>query len=164
MIFILCIYFSVSPFVQTKEVNDICFLDFQFSRFASPAVELLFHLFSSTGKSLRDSSYGDLLNIYYNSLSETIRKLGSDPNQLFRFPDLLAEMKAYGNFVLIMACLELPLMLSKEGEIADLQEFAERLLKGEKYSIFLTDGTQNGDYIVALKDVIGDVISYGYDY
>lgn len=150
--------------LQTKEVNDVCFLDFQFSRFASPVLDVLYHTFTSTRKPLRDESYDNLLNIYYESLSDTVRKLGSDPEKLFSFSDLQAELKTYGKFALIMGMLLLPFVLAQPNDIADLEEHAERKLKGETVSIFKTDGAKNDAYIEAVNDLVADVISYGYDF
>lgn len=125
---------------------------------------MLYNLFQSTRKPLRDQNYNDLLKIYYDSLSDTIRKLGSDPEKLFRFSDLQSELKAHGKFVLIMAVFLLPYQVAQPNDIRDMQEYAERMLQGENISIYQTDGTGNDVYIKAMNEVVGDVISYGYDH
>lgn len=146
-----------------KEANDICFLDFQFSRYASPALDVLYHLVTSTRKPLRDQSYNDLLNIYYSSLSGTVRRLGSDPEKLFRFSDLQAELKAYGKFAIITGVLLLPFILAQQGDITDLEEYAEGLLKEEKVSILRPQGIGNEIYVKTINEVVADIVNYGYD-
>lgn len=145
-------------------MKDISILDWQFSRYASPVLDVLYHIVSSTRKSLRDRSYGDLLNIYYNSLSDTIRKLGSDPEKLFSLTDFQSELKACGKFALLMGMLTLPFVFAHEGEVSDLVECTTCYLKGEMISIFTSDICENHAYIKAMNEMVGDIISYGYDH
>lgn len=145
-------------------MNGIRFLDWQLSRYSSPAVDILYHLFLSTRKSFRDQSFEGLLNVYYDSLDKTVRELGSDPDQLFTFADLKNELNAYGNFCLIMAIFALPFHVAQPDDILDFEEYSERFLKGDRVSLFKNDGKGNATYITALEEVIDDVIGYGYDY
>lgn len=154
-----------APISQATELKDIRFIDFQLSRYASPVEDVLYHLYSSTTKSLRDQSYNDLLNIYYNSLSEMVSRLGSDPAKLFRFCDFQTQLKAHGKFALIMGIFLLPFALSQQREITDMEEYAELLLKGEQVNMFRADGlTRNDVYAKAVKEMLIDVINYDYDY
>lgn len=157
--------FFYFPILQTTEVKDIRFIDFQLSRYASPVLDVLYHIFTSTRKSLRDQSYNDLLNIYYNSLSETISRMGSDPEELFRFCDLQSQLKAHGKYALIMGILLLPFVHSQQDEIIDMEDYAEQLHKGEKVNMFGADGlARNEVYAKAVNELLIDVINYGYDY
>lgn len=52
----------------------IQFLDWQFSRYASPVTELVVYLFCSTTKELRDQHYDEFLKIYYESLSNLLSR------------------------------------------------------------------------------------------
>lgn len=53
---------------------EIQLIDFQFSRYASPVVELVLYLLCSTTKELRDKYYDDFLKIYYGSLSDLLMR------------------------------------------------------------------------------------------
>lgn len=53
---------------------EIQFFDWQFSRYASPVIDLVLHLFCSTTKELRDQHYEDFLKIYHDSLSELLTR------------------------------------------------------------------------------------------
>lgn len=56
------------------KVVEIQLLDWQFSRYASPVTELVLYLLCSTTKELRDKHYDQFLKIYYDSLSNFLRK------------------------------------------------------------------------------------------
>lgn len=149
---------------QTKALTDVCFLDWQIGRYASPALDILYHIFSSTRKELRDRSYSELLRIYHTELSDTVRKLGSDPEKLFRFSDLTDELKRHGKFAVAMGVLLVAFVLAKQDEVRDMDEYSERLAKGENVSIFTVTSKDSDVYIKVVNDLIGDIIAYGYDH
>lgn len=80
-------------------------MDYQTIAYASPAYDIFHNLFNSTDKALRDSEYENLLALYYETLSKSIRMLGSDPKELFTFENLKSELKRFGNYALIMGPL-----------------------------------------------------------
>lgn len=151
--------------MQTKEIRDICFLDFQVARYASPALDILYHIFSSTRKPLRDKHYDELLNVYYTSLSEMVSRLGSDPEKLFRFSDLQTELKAYGKFAMLTGILLQPFVHLQQDDVIDMEEYAELVLKGEAANLFRKDSDKrNVEYSKAVNEILIDIISYGYDH
>lgn len=60
------------------------------------------HIFKPTDKALRDLEYDNLVELYYVSLSKTVKLLGSDAQKLFTRIQLKDEMKRYRNYLLIM--------------------------------------------------------------
>lgn len=54
--------------------TEIQLFDWQFSRYASPVVDLVLFLLCSTSKELRDQHYDDFLKIYYESLSDLLAR------------------------------------------------------------------------------------------
>lgn len=86
-------------------LTDIQILDYQTIAYVSPAYDIFHNLFNSTDKALRDLEFESLLTLYYETLSKTIRLLGSDPNELFTFANLKSELKRFGNYALIMGPL-----------------------------------------------------------
>lgn len=54
--------------------TEICLLDWQVARLASPIIDLVYFMFLCTTKELRDAHYDNFLNIYHESLSEHIRR------------------------------------------------------------------------------------------
>lgn len=58
-------------------------IDFQLARFASPAVDISFFIYSCTDEACREKYYDDLLETYYSSLCELVKDMGSNPEYLF---------------------------------------------------------------------------------
>lgn len=137
-------------------------MDWQIGRYASPALDILYQVFSSTRKELRDQSYTDLLRIYYTSLSETVRKLGSDPEKLFRYTDLMDELKTHGKFALVMGVFLVAFVMAKPDEVQDMDDYSQRVAKGEDVSVFTNNGEDSEDYIKVVNELIDDLIAYGY--
>lgn len=53
---------------------EIQFFDWQFTRCASPVIDIVLYLFCSTTKELRDQHYDDFLKIYHESLSDMLTR------------------------------------------------------------------------------------------
>lgn len=81
-------------------MDECRFLDWQQARYGSLAFDLLSIIFSSTDRAVRIKEYGNLLNIYYESIIKTITFLGTHSEKLFTFDELKVELKRCGNFVL----------------------------------------------------------------
>lgn len=48
--------------------------DWQFTRYASPVIDLVLYLFCSTTKELRDEHFDEFLKIYHDSLSDSLKR------------------------------------------------------------------------------------------
>lgn len=123
-------------------------------------------MFSSTDRKLREEHYDKLIKIYHSSLSNTISKLGSDPEKLFSFNDLLGELKRYGRFGLLLAPILLQIITSKPDDIPDLDDFAEDLANktksmDESIAAFANNTTID-QYNQRVRDVVKDGILLNY--
>lgn len=58
-----------------NEPTEVSFIDWQITRYASPITDLVFYLFCSVAKELRDTHYDKFLRIYHESLSDFLRRL-----------------------------------------------------------------------------------------
>lgn len=85
--------------------EEIQILDWATIGYVSPAYDLIHNIFNSTDKALRDKEYNNLIAIYYKSLSQTTKSLGSDLEKLFTYENLMDELKRFGNFALIVTPL-----------------------------------------------------------
>lgn len=128
-------------------------MDWQLGRYSSPALDLTYFIFSSTDRKLREYHYDKLIKIYYNALSTAIVKLGSNPEKLFTFDDLLNELKVYGRFGLIYAPVLLQIVTAKSDGLPDSDELAE--LAG---GVNLTENEYGQRVRDAIKD--GMLLSY----
>lgn len=141
--------------------SRLCFLDWQLSRFGSPAHDLSYFLFSCTRKELRDNHYNELLKAYHTSLSEFLTILGSDPKILFPYDKLLDHMEKYSGYGMLMATIVIPLMMGNADEVPDVREndteSKEELMK--HFQKNLSNDEEIGKVIV---DVFRDFVKYGY--
>lgn len=53
---------------------EVCFLDWQTVRAASPIIDLVYYMFCCTTKTLRDTCYDEIMHIYHDSLSTHIKR------------------------------------------------------------------------------------------
>ncbi|KAG8241074.1 hypothetical protein J6590_095164 [Homalodisca vitripennis] len=51
-------------------------VDFQYPRYPSPAVDLIYYIWSSADGGVRETKYEELLNIYLQILNSTLEELG----------------------------------------------------------------------------------------
>lgn len=115
-----------------------------------------------------------MIRYYYTALSDMVRKLGSDPDTLFRFCDLEDELKAAGKFVLILGTLLVQYAFAQANDVRNVDEYCDRLAANNKDNnnnderparkiSLLKDIRKESDLrIAAINEVVADVIAYGY--
>lgn len=135
------------------------------SRVGSPALDLTYFLLTSTEKSLRDQHLMELLHVYYDALAETLKASGSDPEKLFTFEDLAQQLKQFGEYGLTMASFFHAIMVSKEDNITDVDEYTAELSNGitENLEFFVKlDENSRPPFVKRLGDVIDDALRLGW--
>lgn len=132
------------------ELQDVCILDWQTVQYGSPALDFSLYLFSAVQKTIRDLHYDDLVATYYESLSETIRHLGSDSEELLGRENFLDQLKRYSKYGLIMSATVTSAMCLDPNEIPDFDAmdinnfdpaaaFAKNLLYKSRMSALIKD-------------------------
>lgn len=145
-------------------VEDICFVDWQIIRYASPVTDLLNNLISSTDKKTRDEEIGNLFRDYYEQLSSNIGKMGSDPMKLFPYDAFERELKLCGNIAFLMAPMIIEISLAEPKDVSDLDDMSETLANGEQ-SLSLIQGLSDNAKLIyhkRINECIGDLIKHGY--
>lgn len=144
--------------------DDIRFLDFQIIFYGSPAIDIFYNIFSSTDKALRDKEYTNLIKLYHESLSKTVKLLGSDPDELFTLENLLSELKRFGVYALLMSPMLLQVSLAHSNEISNMDEMFDKVAEGESKINLVTELSSEGqsEYHRRLNEVFEDVIQLGY--
>lgn len=148
--------------IQNK-AESIRVVDWQMCRYASPAIDLLYYLFTGTDKALRANEYQNLLKHYHGSLSDTVRALGSDPDQLFSFDDLQGELKRFGKFAFLGVPIMLRIILADPKDIRnydDMKDTQEELNNKTNYNVL--DANADAVYRERMNDIICDLVDYGY--
>ncbi|KAK5642417.1 hypothetical protein RI129_008584 [Pyrocoelia pectoralis] len=138
---------------QPHHPTALCMIDWQLSRLASPALDILFFLSVCSDKNLREHHYDNLIQEYHKSFSSFLKQLGSDPNVLLPFEVLLHHLKEYGGFGLCNAMWLIP-MAAQECDFSKCTN-EDALLKE-----FPTSPQQQ--YVPIIRDIITDFIKYGY--
>lgn len=147
-----------------NELKSVCLIDFQIARYSSPALDLLYNIFSSTDRQFRAENYEKLLKTYYASLCEIVVKLGSDPQELYTFDNLKAQMRKCGQFALLCAPMIFQIRVAGAKDILDLDEYAEQVERGSKTAdlIGAFDEDTQEKYSKLINDLVDDLVDYGY--
>lgn len=146
------------------------FIDYQISRYVSPALDLVYFIFASTDKTFRDEHYHELIKIYHNSLSKFLKRLGEDPEILFPFEALEGQLKKFGRFGMPCSLMLLPIITTQSRDLPDFDKMAEMMdefKKGDGMSdeakafqeSFMKHATRVGS---RTRDVAVDMVQLGY--
>lgn len=141
----------------------IVLLDWQASRYLSPAIDLVYFMFVCTDHKLRSKHFVELLNIYHHSLKELLEKLGCDAS-IFPFTALLRQLKMFGKYGIFVSAFVLPMITMKNEDIPDVNELADNLENSETPSLeqSMAKGFENDAYTKRMSSNILDAFSYGY--
>lgn len=144
--------------------EDVRILDWQVIRYISPAIDILYNIFTSTDKALREMEYDNLLKVYHDSLSNMVKLLGSNPGELFTLNDLKNELKICGNYALLLTPMLLSISLADSSEISNLDEMCDKIADGETRHELITGLNENAqlEYAQRLNDAMDDLIKLGY--
>lgn len=108
------------------EVVDVRFVDFQVMRFASPALDLLYFLYTSANEEAR-SQQKDLLEAYLESLNSSLENLGCD--ERMSLDQLEEDMKRCGDWAIISICNVLPIVLCDPENVLNMEDYSEEDFK-----------------------------------
>lgn len=154
-------------FGPRQQPEDIAFIDWQISRYASPVLDLVYFLFTATDKETRDKHYESLLKLYHDSFSTLLRKFGEDPDKIYPFDALKQELKKFGRFGLIMSICLLSFVTISPDDMPDMDEAMEELMKedrdtGTKNSMMLAAEANSKLMEPRIRDIILDIDHFGY--
>ncbi|XP_035726426.1 uncharacterized protein LOC118443476 [Vespa mandarinia] len=127
---------------RTYEPEDLCFLDFQICRYASPVLDICYTLFCSTLYEIRNENYDELLRNYYDSFSKCLESLDCNPRELFPYEILLEHIERFGKFAAVMAIHVLHLFTDQDENITtsvDVNVYYKKLKKNNFYRNTLTN-------------------------
>lgn len=144
--------------------EDVRFLDWQVIRYISPAIDLLYNIFTSTSKELRAKEYDNLIQLYHESLSKMVKSLGSNPDELFTLDNLKDELKRCGNYAFLLAPMLISVSLADSSEISNLDEMCDKIADGERRHELITGLSDKAqlEYEQRLNDTVEDLVKLGY--
>lgn len=153
----------VFVYLQKIEPESICLVDWQLSRYCPPVLDLLYNIFSSTDKSFRDQHYEKILQTYYSSLSDTIRKLGSDPDKLYTYENFENQLRKFGRIALLYAPMLIGVLLAGPNDVSNLDEYSELIDKDNNIDLLKPfEGEKQLKYSSLINDLVTDLVNYGY--
>ena len=111
---------------------------------------------------MRDAHYHDLIQIYYDTVANTIKILGSDPEKCFTFNDLQDQFQKFGKFGVQSAILLLQVICAEAKDIPDFDELSEKMAGNTLAQEDFFPNNGNSVYSSRIADVVRDIIGYGY--
>lgn len=126
---------------------------------------MLYNLFATTSKEFRDKHWKELIDLYYSTLCDTVRQLGSDPEKLFTYSDLTVQLRQFGKFGLVFGLVVIQFFFCSLDNVLDLEKSISKPSEDGQHKFVLfgdvTDSKKD-DYARAINDAIGDMLDYGY--
>lgn len=127
-------------------------------------LDLHYNLFISTDRALREQDYNNILDLYYTTLSKTIKKLGSNPQKIFSYDDFQQELKRFGNFGMLLSCIMVRMCLTDPKDILNLDEYSDLVAKGGPRGsvIKASNSDSESKFKERLVDLLEDFVKYDY--
>lgn len=153
------VLFKYGDCTQPAVPTELCLIDWQLTRIASPVLDILWFIFLCTGQELRNRHYKDLLDVYYGSLSSMLCQLGSDPAKLLPFEILMSHLKQFAPLGLYVAIWAAAVNMRESTRVPDVYNFTSKNVLIEGFST-----VPNGDYLAKIREVVIDFVKYGYNF
>lgn len=135
-------------------------VDWQLTRYCPPVIDLIYYIFTATDKELRDNEFENLLNLYHTTLSDHVRKLGSDPEKLYNYTTFRAQLKQFGKFAILLTPLVIQVLLADSNEVADLDNLTSEL-SSDKDVKLVKEFSQSAKstFITRIKGIVEDLLA-----
>lgn len=94
-------------------------IDFQLATEANPVHDLSYFFYAGCSKE-QFNKLDDFLKIYHNSLSKTLRELGSNPEKVYPLEQLRKDWSKHGLYGVIFSLTVTKVKLMAQNEIMDI--------------------------------------------
>lgn len=119
-------------------------------------------LLTTSDQEFRRLHYDNLVEHYYEVLSDSIRKLGSDPAKLMTFGDLLLLLKKFAKYGTFMTLATFILALPEDDVIPSGEQFSRPLQELEE-TVFPQFIEATRDVTCKrINDLFTDLVAWGY--
>ncbi|KAK5642401.1 hypothetical protein RI129_008568 [Pyrocoelia pectoralis] len=142
---------------NTEIPTELSMLDWQITCLGSPALDILFFIFLCSEKDLRESYYMQLIEGYYQSLSDFLEKLGSDPKTALPYEVLLQHLEKFAGFGLFAAIWINATNLREGDDVPDYHNSDS----DDAFVTMMSIVPKRG-YLQRSRDIVTDMIKYGY--
>lgn len=141
-------------------LKSLKILDWQLTHISTPALDLTYFLFTCTDKTLRDQHLPELLRTYYSSFAGIMKRCGSDPEKLYTFADLEAQLKQFGVYGAMTAVCVLNIIVADKEKLVNFEQLA-RSAENEKEPAQLVTLTERTEELY--KERLIGVLETAYD-
>lgn len=135
---------------ENDKPNDILFIDFQISYYASPIIDLYYFFVTSTQHNLKATAFDTFIQHYHIELSLNLKKLGYQ-KKIPSLKDLHIELLKKGLFGSMCTLLIMPIVLVNPSEDAKMDSFIEDTEGSRKFKKALYN---NPRYITGLEEIL----------
>ncbi|RZB73450.1 EcKinase, DUF1679, and/or APH domain containing protein [Asbolus verrucosus] len=104
---------------------DMRLIDWQMSGLGSPVLDLSYFFYCCCWNDV-DENLEEWLQIYYDSLTNQLKELGSDPEEVFSFNTLMRHWRRFSRYGVIIGSFILRFSLCEEDDAPDFAEAAEQ--------------------------------------
>ncbi|XP_046686560.1 uncharacterized protein LOC124372229, partial [Homalodisca vitripennis] len=98
-------------------------VDFQYPRYSSPAVDLIYFIWTSADEGVRETKQEELLDIYLQTLNSTLEELGCQ--ERLTAEELRQDLRALADWVLVLICQLLPTVLCEPKDVIKTEDFKQ---------------------------------------
>ncbi|KAG8277903.1 hypothetical protein J6590_031950 [Homalodisca vitripennis] len=105
-------------------------VDFQYPRYSSPAVDLIYFIWTSADEGVRETKQEELLDIYLQTLNSTLEELGCQ--ERLTAEELRQDLRALADWVLVLICQLLPTVLCEPKDVIKTEDFKQEDFDPEK--------------------------------
>uniref|UniRef100_A0A8D8ACI7 Uncharacterized oxidoreductase dhs-27 n=1 Tax=Culex pipiens TaxID=7175 RepID=A0A8D8ACI7_CULPI len=150
---------------EDKDPNpkDIRLIDWQLSRYVSPILDLSYFIFICTDEEFRANHFDQLLDCYYESLSDQLKKLGGNVESQFPRATFQDHWKRFGRFGLLMGLIVLPIVCTAKEELPEMEDYIDRAEQQQDAEFnFGTSEQAQEMYRTRMAGMIRDVVRLGY--
>lgn len=131
-----------------KIIKDTKLVDWQMTYYGSLGSELTYYLYCCVDKPMRQKYLNELLELYYGSMRDILRKFNIEIGDVMPFREVKRQLRVYGIYAFGMANFAIPLLC----------KYPEKLFYEKCTTLDKEEMSYVKDYEKRMKDVIEDMI------
>ncbi|CAH0550362.1 unnamed protein product [Brassicogethes aeneus] len=137
-------------------VSEITVIDWQLIKVGSPMHDLVYCLYTGTGKEVY-SQLDYIHKIYYNSLTSTLKEFNLDVEEIYPFEALKEDWQVVSKFAMMFAFMICKIKLAVQEDMFDLTDFdTKEQRENPMFKMRVADS-----YDVMMKDLVTHMYDIG---
>lgn len=144
---------------------NICLLDWQFSRYDSPILDVIHFIYTCTDSNLRERHFDDLLHCYHHALCIKLESFGANADELFSYRAMTKQLKTFGRHALVTAVFLVPCLFTDQQDMPDINELNRKIKEGtwkSDDSIFTVTPKIKVEYDECMSSILRHMNSRGF--